>query len=116
MYNVSSAEAGKLNDTKGGGAGVRTTHLLEVKASELTPFLRVLLQTQGNHLPEGFAVFLNNLLVRDAGLQARGVILQRQHQDLKKTKTQFGQRSPEHRRSAPRQRISRTDFAFVPCH
>lgn len=50
--------------------------------AERAPLLRVLLETQGDHLPEGFAVLLHHLLVCDPGLQHRGFILQRQHQDL----------------------------------
>lgn len=46
------------------------------------PFLWVLHEAQGNHLPEGLAVFLHHVLVSDAGLQGGGVVLQRQHQDL----------------------------------
>lgn len=47
-----------------------------------SPFLWVLLQTEGDHLPEGLAVLLYHLFICDARLQPRRVILQSQHQHL----------------------------------
>lgn len=47
-----------------------------------SPFLWLLLQTQREHLPQRFPVFLHHLFVRDSSLEARRIILQGQHQHL----------------------------------
>lgn len=46
------------------------------------PFLWVLLQTQRDHFPQGFPIFLQHLFICDSSLKARRIILQGQHQHL----------------------------------
>ncbi len=46
------------------------------------PFFWVLLQTQRDHLPQGFPIFLQHVFVCDSSLKARRIILQGQHQHL----------------------------------